>query len=472
MSLRLGPILGEVAPDGIKVWFEADGEGPWLLHLASDPAMTRPVPGSPWPAMRLTQDSHAWIAEGRLPRPGVSYTYDVRAAEGKSLLPSRLRARTFRAAPAPGFREEFGFAFASCHGPFTWRTPRTRYRMWRRLDALRAEEDVRFLMLIGDQVYADDWYAKAMKRREPGIGELQEGYRSVYRRHWRDPAVARVLASLPTLMIWDDHEIEDGWGSSKRHFGARAQRVFEAARAVYREFEHSHNPQTFGEKAQHYAFGYGPAGFLVLDLRGHRRLDRTIADRPLMGARQWEDIKAWLAGPGSAFPLLFVVTSVPLLHAPAVFADLIGGRAGELDLRDQWTYKPFRREQQDLVSLLFRTANRSGQQIVVLGGDVHVGTVARIQSVRPEHARRPTLCQFTSSPIAHTPSALVNRLLRIADGPSVAVDDGIRGRIVHLYGERNVGIVRVKSDAAGRYYAVLKLHREGKRDPSVYSTGT
>lgn len=422
--------------------------------------------------MRLARDSDAWIAEARLPRPGETYTYDVRAGDGRSLLPAGLSARTFRAAPAPDSREGFSFAFASCHGPFTWRAARTRYRMWRRLDALRADEDVRFLMLIGDQIYADDSYAKAMKMRAPDLGVLQEGYRAVYRRHWQDPAVAGVLASLPTLMIWDDHEIEDGWGSSKRHFGAKAQLVFEAARAAYREFEHSHNPQTFGDKAQHYAFGYGPAGFLVLDLRGHRRLDRPVEDRPLMGARQWEDIQAWLAGPGRAFPILFVVTSVPILHAPAVFADLIGGRAGELDLRDQWTYKPFRREQRDLVSLLFRTANASGQQIVVLGGDVHVGTVARIQSTRPEHARRPTLCQFTSSPIAHTPSALVNRLLRIADGPSVPIDNEIRGRIVHLYGERNVGIVRVRSDEAGRYYAVLELHREGKREPSVYSTGT
>src|SRR5262249_33851273 len=156
VSLRLGPILGEVAPDGVEVWFEVGGEGPWLLHLASDRAMRRPVPGSPWPAMRLARDSDAWIAEARLPRPGETYTYDVRAGDGRSLLPAGLSARTFRAAPAPDSREGFSFAFASCHGPFTWRAARTRYRMWRRPDALPAHEGVRVLMPVGAHNHRGD----------------------------------------------------------------------------------------------------------------------------------------------------------------------------------------------------------------------------------------------------------------------------------------------------------------------------
>lgn len=467
--LTLGPILGHVSHDAAKIWFEAAVEGPWLCHVAEDAAMVRPVPGSPCPTRRLSPEGSAWLADVLLPVPDTAYTYDVRDAEDRSIVLAARRPLTFRAAPAPGSPAGFSFAFASCHGPHTWRDVRSRYRMWRRLDEVRAEEGVRFLLQIGDQVYAEDWYAKAVRMKKPEPGAIEEGYRRVYRRHWRERAVGRVLERMPSSSIWDDHEITDGWGSSKTHFGPQAQGVFQAARAVYREFQHSRNPQTFGDNAQHYAFGFGPAGFLVLDLRGHRKVVRSVADRPLMGKKQWEDVEAWLAGPGRAYPILFVVASVPVVHAPAVFADLIGG-IGELDLRDQWTYKPFRREQQDLVSLLFRIANDNDQKIVILGGDAHVGAVSVLRSRRPAHRARPAIHQFTSSPIAHTTSALANRLLRIVGG-EIPIDRDISGRILHLYTERNFGIVRVERDRSGRYLAVLEMHREGLREPDVFSTG-
>lgn len=112
-----------------------------------------------------------------------------------------------------------------------------------------------------------------------------------------------VFANYPTYMVWDDHEIGDGWGSfddidSKRkrpiHHeiyeklkGKRGlsqkdatkllRRMFAAAKEAYWEYEHCHNPQTEPQKAEtmHYHFEVGNASFFVLDGRGARDINRS-----------------------------------------------------------------------------------------------------------------------------------------------------------------------------------------------------
>ncbi len=90
--------------------------------------------------------------------------------------------------------------------------------------------------------------------------------------------------SFPTYMIWDDHEIGDGWGSHYFEDGAArdglrrmlpdleargldyedgmalVRRMFRAARHTYAEYQHSHNPPTEEEQLD-YAFRRGGCGF-------------------------------------------------------------------------------------------------------------------------------------------------------------------------------------------------------------------
>lgn len=78
---------------------------------------------------------------------------------------------------------------------------------------------------LGDQVYADETTAEVQEmlasRRsldvEPGP-ELKdfEEYSQLYRIAWSDPVVRWLLASLPSSMIFDDHDIRDDWNSSER----------------------------------------------------------------------------------------------------------------------------------------------------------------------------------------------------------------------------------------------------------------
>lgn len=79
------------------------------------------------------------------------------------------------------------------------------------------------LLLLGDQVYADATSAAMQEfiaaRRditeEPGeeLADYDE-YAQLYRLAWSEPALRRLFSWLPTLMIFDDHDIRDDWNTS------------------------------------------------------------------------------------------------------------------------------------------------------------------------------------------------------------------------------------------------------------------
>jgi hypothetical protein len=80
-----------------------------------------------------------------------------------------------------------------------------------------------FMLFLGDQVYADET-SKEMEefiksRRdidEPPWDELKdyEEYSYLYKLAWSDPANRWLLSTLPTLMIFDDHDVRDDWNTS------------------------------------------------------------------------------------------------------------------------------------------------------------------------------------------------------------------------------------------------------------------
>jgi hypothetical protein len=80
------------------------------------------------------------------------------------------------------------------------------------------------IVLLGDQVYADNTSAKVRhflkSRREQGQHGPEnevvtfDEYTALYRESWRDPEVRWLFATVPSVMIFDDHEIIDDWNTS------------------------------------------------------------------------------------------------------------------------------------------------------------------------------------------------------------------------------------------------------------------
>ncbi|MER7456178.1 alkaline phosphatase D family protein [Micromonospora sp. NPDC126480] len=80
------------------------------------------------------------------------------------------------------------------------------------------------LVLLGDQVYADETsptvrrLLKRRRRRPKGAPADQvvsfDEYTKLYLESWRDPEIRWLLSTVPSVMIFDDHEIIDDWNTS------------------------------------------------------------------------------------------------------------------------------------------------------------------------------------------------------------------------------------------------------------------
>ncbi|MGW7276719.1 alkaline phosphatase D family protein [Streptomyces sp. NPDC054844] len=79
------------------------------------------------------------------------------------------------------------------------------------------------LLLLGDQVYADEisdatrrWIAGRRDLAEPPGEQIAdyEEYTRLYDESWSDPQVRWLLSTVPSCMIFDDHDVIDDWNTS------------------------------------------------------------------------------------------------------------------------------------------------------------------------------------------------------------------------------------------------------------------
>ncbi len=132
----------------------------------------------------------------------------------------------------PGQEERVRIGYASCNGfsDFKLLTSTTQpYVMWDRLAAEHRDHPLSLLLMGGDQVYADSLWTSVptlkawneldrvdkVKRKATRtmVEQLHRFYCELDCRQWSRPRVATTLSPVPSVMIWDDHDIFDGWGS-------------------------------------------------------------------------------------------------------------------------------------------------------------------------------------------------------------------------------------------------------------------
>lgn len=321
-------------------------------------------------------------------------------------------------------------AFASCNG---FSDPRAMKRIdrqnerWEHLAAVHEHEPYALLLLGGDQVYADQIWAETPFKRwaerdrddRVGLAFTQEMRRvaerfyleSLYLDRWAQPEVARVLARVPMLAMWDDHDIFDGWGShtDAENDCAVFRGLFEFARTHFEVFQRQAEPGAAsagrlpGQPGQTWGHVVGPVALLGLDLRSERTNSRV------MSQATWSAIVAWLDALPDAVDHLLVLTSIPVVYPDFTAIEqalrLVPGRHQlEDDLRDHWHSPPHKGERARLIQRLLGVSAR-GIRVTLVSGDVHVAAVGVIESTRddaaPGHAR--VVNQLTSSGIVHPP---------------------------------------------------------------------
>ena len=215
-DLVLGPLLRYVDETSATIWVETDT--PCVVSVLDAQSPTFAVHGHHYALVDLTGL-----------QPGTATSYTVRL-DGEQRWPppdSQYPPSLIRTIdPARRLRLSFG----SCRTSVPHDAEHNRTHG---LDVLRAlgnrlmstpeDEWPDLLLMLGDQVYADELsppMCEYIERRrgldEPPGAELAdfEEYAQLYRLAWTEPTNRWLLSTLPSMMIFDDHDIRDDWNTS------------------------------------------------------------------------------------------------------------------------------------------------------------------------------------------------------------------------------------------------------------------
>ncbi|MFI6246597.1 alkaline phosphatase D family protein [Streptomyces sp. NPDC051016] len=217
-ELRLGPLLRYTDGSSATVWVEASRPCTAEVRCpdgAGGTARTFQVAGHHYALVPVTGLT-----------PGTAPPYEV-ILDGTRVWPlpdSRFPPSVIRV-PAEGDRLDV--VFGSCrwaappadgHDPVG---PDALDSLAARLAAGGERPDV--LLLLGDQVYADEtsettrrWLAARRGLADPPGAEVAdyEEYTRLYYESWLDPEVRWLLSTVPSCMIFDDHDVIDDWNTS------------------------------------------------------------------------------------------------------------------------------------------------------------------------------------------------------------------------------------------------------------------
>lgn len=160
-------------------------------------------------------------------------------------------------------------------------------------DAIARLEPHLFLGL-GDHVYAD------LDPSGP-VPATAEAYAELYQRTWRDECLHACWSNVPSILMWDDHEVwNDFDGASDR------ERVSIAADA-YQRYQRSRSPS----RDPWVLLDAGPAEIFILDTRSFRspNISEDGPEKTMLGSEQKAALFDWLSR--SSAPLKIIASPTP-----------------------------------------------------------------------------------------------------------------------------------------------------------------
>jgi hypothetical protein len=438
-EVRVGPLLRHVGKTDATIWVETDQ--PCEVEVLGSSADTFEVEGHHF-AVVCVQDLD----------PEAEHSYDVRLDGTRAWPPADYEFPwpRIRLMPCNGtLRLLFGSCRASAphHPPYTfqrWWHPKGKgidvlrtygMRMLRQPSALWPDA----LLMMGDQLYADqvnDTIKELVADRKvhaDGPVEVLEDFEEYcigYWDAWTDPIVRWMLSTIPTAMIFDDHEINDKWNTSKAWLDEKRQTDWYETRITgglmaYWIYQHLGNlspaelakDETFqqitesrqgsnavrqlakdaesGRGTSRFSMcrELGPARLIVADSRTGRQLQQ--GQRLIMSDAEWEWINSQING---EYEYLLFASSLPFLlpygmhHIEAWSEAVTDGAWGSRLCRlgekvriganlDHWAcfQRSFRLLEDLVIDVATAKRGHSPKSIVMFGGDVHHCWVSEVQ---------------------------------------------------------------------------------------------
>ncbi len=437
-GLLVGPLLRFVSETEATVWVETDG--PCQVEIHGHAERTFHVEGH-----------HYALVVIRGLEPGRRYEYSVRLdGELRWPVPDSGYPVSVIQTLDPGRTARI--VFGSCRVSVPHVSPFSLDRLidshGRGLDALAAfarrlidqprEVWPHVLLLLGDQVYADDVPEATIdfirSRRDPeqppgeSVGDFEE-YAHLYCASWTEPLMRWLLSTVSTSMIFDDHDVIDDWNISEawlrdmratdwweerivaafmsywiyQHLGNlspaeleddpfyAAVREADDAGPILRTFSFYADRESAGSRWA-YRRDLGGTRLIVLDSRAARVL--RDGRREMLDEAEWRWLEENVEG---SMAHLVIASSVPMLmaqgmHYAETWSERVGdGAWGRLPARamervrralDMEHWAAFGASLERLMTLLAEVGSgrRGGPpaSIVMVSGDVHHGYLARV----------------------------------------------------------------------------------------------
>src|ERR671916_2763393 len=439
-ELTLGPLLRYAGETDATIWVETDGA--CEVEVLGHTAPTFEIEGHHYALVRLKDLE-----------PGKTYEYEV-SLDGAKVWPddeNDFPPSVIRTITPDG---NLNLSYGSCRvsvpheSPFTLASDAHKEGYER--DALQAlalrmmrdphERWPDALLLLGDQIYADEVSEGALdfirSRRDtdepPGeqVADFGE-YTRLYWDAWKDPVTRWLLSTVPSVMIFDDHDVNDDWNISEtwirqmrskpwweeriigafmsywvyQHLGNLSPRELEEdelfgrvseaedATRVLREFAYRADREIAGTRWSFHR-DFGNTRLIMMDSRAGRVLDE--GNRSMLDAEEWAWIEETATGD---FDHLLLGTSLPVALSPGLHhleawnEAVCGGawgrtaaRLGEsirqaLDL-EHWSafHESFTRLAKLLRSVGAgeRSEGHPPASVLLLSGDVHHGYLAKV----------------------------------------------------------------------------------------------
>ncbi|HEY4348593.1 MAG TPA: alkaline phosphatase D family protein [Gaiellaceae bacterium] len=336
------------------------------------------------------------------------------------------------------------------------------------------------LLLLGDQVYADevspatlDFIKSRRSVEDPpgeGVADFEE-YTRLYRESWSDPDIRWLLSTVPSTMIFDDHEVSDDWNISAAWLDEIRREPWWNDRVIgafmsYWIYQHLGNlsPPEFAEDslfplvqsdddagprlraeafkwdresaASRWAYyrDFGRSRLLVIDSRAAR----VLADgrRDMIDEDEWRWIEEHARG---SFDHLIVASTLPVfmghgVHYLEAWSEAIcdgawGRGAAKLGERlrravDLEHWPAFHDSFERLVALLREVSRGNGNEapstILLLGGDVHTAYVGEVSL--GGNAGSSAVFQIVCSPFRNPLTPAQRRVIRWTNSrPATAI---------------------------------------------------
>jgi alkaline phosphatase D len=468
-KIILGPIIGGLSHERVNLWGRAGETGTLYAWLARKKDLSDAIPVGQ--SNLLAASGFAGMVEIKKLKPETTYYYAISLSKVK---PSSFSS--FKTFPAPGKTKNFRFAFGSCFRPD--HDPAIAGESFEKLGT---EKDIAFMLMLGDQIYADEYKYNGLGR----VASTLDEYRFVYQKTWSNAHLQNLLAKTPVFMTLDDHEVDDDWHwqDEKRQIAnfsgytklmrflkgrPRAERVLPPVSRVrnalqaYWEHQGMHAPQMllplevnkenqfrFHEEdpgSLAYTFYYGAAAFFVMDTRTMRIRNKNA--RAILGTQQWHALEEWLLDTRDEYPVKFIVSSSAFLYD--MWFDLP---------KDRWNGYPNERNR-----LLHFLAKHGIENVFLITGDSHEAHATSAELYGPNGKAIP-IWEYCSTPFEQTPNKLAKYLGCIPKNAPIK-----NGKFHFSLGYINYGVVDVEFDKQGKpgiKYTVNYKSKKGWESRSI-----